>query len=512
MIVLIEPISNNIGMYVPAYPLPLLEIASFVKMRDPGIDIRIISIPMDFGLPLNSAGKERIYREVLDELSRMEPDAVGISCTAISQAEETIHLSECIKKQLDSPLVFLGGYLPTLYPEEFFSRTSAVDLIVVGEGEMPTLAICRSLAAGNSPNIHTIPGIVWSRNGRLQRTSRAPRFDLRQKAVLNPALLKNPGAYDILPYAFSRGCPYRCSFCMEDHVRPRRMEVPVEIVKADLGRLMRLGGSRCVLAADALFESFHLLPLFRSMNIQISFETRCDTLTPEIIHEIKNVCGILALGLESASYATLKRMNKVRNRAHYERYTANARAIFSAAADAAVPTMVFMIMGFPGDTVDDLEQSLMFAEALSGRSGAAGHIFKVGECRVYPKTRLHQLAVSLDGTVFDNEGPFGNNVVRQPSAGVSFDRVAAYMKRIFRLSNPSAVLLERLMRVMPFFRLPPAALTDQRVPTTCFKTPDRNIFNAQGESLAAFKEIAPVLIQNYGEQMAGERNHRKLSL
>ena len=31
MILFIEPISNKPGMYVPAFPLPILEIASFIK-------------------------------------------------------------------------------------------------------------------------------------------------------------------------------------------------------------------------------------------------------------------------------------------------------------------------------------------------------------------------------------------------------------------------------------------------------------------------------------------------
>jgi hypothetical protein len=39
-------------MYVPAYPLPLMEIASFVKFNMPEVEIGIISITVDYGLPL----------------------------------------------------------------------------------------------------------------------------------------------------------------------------------------------------------------------------------------------------------------------------------------------------------------------------------------------------------------------------------------------------------------------------------------------------------------------------
>ena len=77
-------------MYVPAYPLPLMEIASFVKFNRPESDIRIISIPVDYGLPLTQEGKEQINQRLLRDIAELKPKGVGISCTAISQAEETI--------------------------------------------------------------------------------------------------------------------------------------------------------------------------------------------------------------------------------------------------------------------------------------------------------------------------------------------------------------------------------------------------------------------------------------
>ena len=82
MILLIEPVSKNIGMYVPAYPLPITEIASFVKTNNPEIDIEVISIPMDYGLPLTAEGRDKIYKELIDDILQMKPKGVGISCTA----------------------------------------------------------------------------------------------------------------------------------------------------------------------------------------------------------------------------------------------------------------------------------------------------------------------------------------------------------------------------------------------------------------------------------------------
>ena len=145
MILLIESVSKNIGMYVPAYPLPVMEIASFIKSIHLNIDIKVISIPMDYGLPLNPEGRDRIYDDLINDITEMRPKGIGISCTAIAQAEETIHLCELIKNSNPDIFTFVGGYFPTIYHNEIFSRTSAVDLIVLGEGEIPSLKIIEKI-------------------------------------------------------------------------------------------------------------------------------------------------------------------------------------------------------------------------------------------------------------------------------------------------------------------------------------------------------------------------------
>ena len=510
MILFIEPISTNIGMYVPAYPLPILEIASFVKFNMPEIGIEIISLPGDYGLPLTQEGKEQMYREFLTEISEIKPKGVGISCTAIAQAEETMYLCERIKEYDPSIFIFLGGYFPTIYYEEILSRTSAVDLIVIGEGEIPALKIIELLERGKNPINKNIPNLAWKKDGQIHLTKKGARFDLNKKALINLGLLRYPRAYDILPYAFSRGCRYHCNFCMEELIRPVRKEVPPEIIRRDLTNLALQNDTHTLLISDALFESFDFFPFLRSLGMKVHFETRCDILDPSIVHQIADICGALALGFESASYNTLRRMNKVRNRAHYEQYVSNTIAIFKEAIRNEIPIMVFMIAGYPGDTERDLEESLVFARELSKNSGPGGHAFKIGECRVYPKTKIYDLALSLPDVVFDDDGVFGQNIVRQPSKGLDFETILAYVRDIFNLSRYTPKLLEAISNMMPFFRLPARALKDDMIPDTCFRDEDRGMFNLHGESLSDFRELVPRLTEKHKKWMSGQRSTRNL--
>jgi len=510
LILFIEPISKNTGMYVPAYPLPIMEIASFVKFNFPQVEIEIIAIPVDYGLPLTQEGKDQVYGELLQDITEIKPKGIGISCTAISQAEEVIRLCELIKGCDPHIFIFLGGYFPTIYYEEILSKTSAIDLIVIGEGEVSALKIVELLERGENPINENVPNLAWKKDGQILLTKKGGRFDLTKKALLNLELLRYPKAYDILPYSFSRGCPYQCNFCMEKFIRPLRKEVHPEIVHKDLMNLSQQSNAHNLMISDALFKSFDLFPFLRSLGMKVNFETRCDVLDPSIISQIADICGILVLGFESASYNTLRRMNKVRDRTHYQNYISNTIAIFKEAVKYEIPVMVFMIAGYPGDTERDLEESLIFIKELSKNNGSGGHVFKIGECHVYPKTNIYDLALSLPDIVFDDDGVFGQNIVRQPSKDLNFETILSYMREIFHLSNYTPTLQANLLTIMPFFRLPVQALSDDMIPDTCFRGKDRRIFNARGESLSDFRGLVPGLIEKYKQWMSSERSTRNL--
>lgn len=512
MILFIEPISKNTGMYVPAYPLPILEIASFVKSHLPKTEIKVLSMPMDYGLPLTQGGKGKIHRKLMQDLSDINPTGIGISCTAISQAEEVMDLCHHIKAYDPNIFIFLGGYFPTLYYQEIFSRTSAVDLIVLGEGEMSAFNIVESLERGENPINDNIPNLAWKKDGKIHLSPKGIPFDLSNKALLNLNLLRRPGGYDILPYAFSRGCPYKCNFCMEESLRPYRREVPDHIIHLDLKNLLHQINAHTLLVSDALFKSFDIFPLLRELGLKVNFETRCDVLKPSIISKLADIGGALALGFESASYNTLKRMNKVKDRSHYKQYISNTTDIFKEAVKNEIPLMVFMIAGYPGDTRSDLAESLAFAEMLSKNSGPGGHIFKIGECRVYPKTKLYDFTVSLPDVVFDNDGVFGQNIVRRPSRDVDFEMVLDNINHIFNLSNFTPKLYNSLLNIMPFFRLPLQALSDDTIPKECFMDRERTILNVHEASLSIFRKWVPELVKKYKTLMSGQRSTRDLPL
>ena len=499
-------------MFIPAYPLPLIEIASYIKARQPQIAVEIRSLAMDYGLPISKAGKARVYAQLAEDIARLKPRGVGISCTAIAQAKETLQLCEHIKTWVPEACIFIGGYFPSIYYEEILAISKAVDFIVIGEGEAPALKIIESLANGERPPRKDIAGLAWRDGDEIHRSAPGRRFDLQRKALLDLSLLKNPDAYQILPYSFSRGCPHRCSFCMEDVLRPQRRTVPSAVIQQDLMNMGNWSNAQTLLVCDALFKSFDFFPLLRKLQKKVNFETRCDALDPALLDQFADVCGILALGLESASYRSLRRMNKIKDRAHFQTYLGQAEAIFKRAVKNGIPMMIFMIAGYPGDREQDLKESLAFVQKLARIKGDGGYIFKIGETRVYPKTRIHEWAMQEPGVVVEDQGLFGESVVRQPSKNLRFGTVQAYMQEIFSLSHSTSKIGQRLNKLMPFFRIPVQALKDENIPESCYLGENREILNARAASLAAFRTCLPNLVDKYNAARADQRSTRILPL
>ena len=139
-------------------------------------------------------------------------------------------------------------------------------------------------------------------------------------------------------------------------------------------------------------------------------------------------------------------------------------------------------------------------------------MFKIGECHVYPKTKIYDLALSLPDVVFDDDGVFGGNVVRRPSRSLDFDTVGRYVEAIFKRSNPSPKLGETMLKMMPFFRLPIQALKDEMIPDACYEGRGRDVLDVRAENLNAFRGIAPMLGKKYEEWAGRDRTTRTLAL
>ena len=198
-------------------PLNVLTLGSYLKEN--GYDVKIIdAVP---------------YSEVNDDsyLKRIEKELDSAICVGISamtaQIRNALFIAKFIKDKNPNIPVIWGGVHPTLFAEQT-SIHPAVDAVVYGEGEETLLDLVKIFekAKGNIKNVDFggVNGIVYKgkRNPprELLDVNKLPFLD---HDLLDLSFYMPRGVPPVFPpkkrfrklaMLSSRGCPYRCTFCI----------------------------------------------------------------------------------------------------------------------------------------------------------------------------------------------------------------------------------------------------------------------------------------------------------
>lgn len=167
------------------------------------------------------------------------------------------------------------------------------------------------------------------------------------------------------------GCNLRCAFCIIPSTRGRERYRGVDEILEEVRELVDGGYREVVLTGVQISSYTHgsacLVDLVEAILEQTSLERlRLTSIAPwnfddrllRLVREPR-VCRHLHLSLQSGCTATLRRMRRP--------YTAAAFAALRARLGEAVPGLAMttdVIVGFPGETDAEFEQSLAFVESM----------------------------------------------------------------------------------------------------------------------------------------------------
>ena len=167
-----------------------------------------------------------------------------------------------------------------------------------------------------------------------------------------------------------RGCDYRCTFCIVPMTRgPERSRKLADVVK-EVSRLADQGTTEVTLLGQTV-NSYHdgehdFADLLRAVGVvdgirRLRFTSPYPTdFTPPVLAamaETPAVCEHVHLPVQSGSSRTLKRMLRRYDR---ERYLEVVAALRAAVGGIALSTDI--IVGFPGETEDEFEETLSLVE------------------------------------------------------------------------------------------------------------------------------------------------------
>ncbi|MDO4304337.1 MAG: B12-binding domain-containing radical SAM protein [Bacillota bacterium] len=164
--------------------------------------------------------------EILGDLYKRHPDALGLSCY-IWNFDLIRELIMELPKVLPDTDIWLGGPEVSFEAESLMKQFPKVKGIMIGEGEETFKDILTFYAAKNNPDIickyhslREIPGLVLRDGATPERG--LTDFDGLPFIYENLEELENK----IIYYETSRGCPFRCSYCLssiDKQVRLRDM-------------------------------------------------------------------------------------------------------------------------------------------------------------------------------------------------------------------------------------------------------------------------------------------------
>ena len=160
---------------------------------------------------------------ILQGIYREKPDFIGFSCY-IWNISYIRQLVGTLGRILPHVPLWLGGPEVSWNPGEVLQEMPAAAGVMTGEGE-ETFWKLLSFYCGKG-NMEDIPGITYQQEGNIVSTSSAPLLDL--SAVPFPYGDPEEFANKIIYYESSRGCPYRCSYCLssiDKKVRFRDLEL-----------------------------------------------------------------------------------------------------------------------------------------------------------------------------------------------------------------------------------------------------------------------------------------------
>ena len=354
--------SNNIN-FSPA----IINLSAYVKKSLPEINISLIHINNKFGVPFDL---DIISKCVFDK----KPDLVGITCTTYSYK-----ISNDIATRLKNDGAFypivLGGSHATIKPDDL--AESSFDAFAIGESECSLVDLCRRIM--KNEDITSTPGFDFKSNLGIKRNPPA-------KIVNNLDEMPYPD-YNIMDtgkmlgirdgwmsVGFSRGCPYDCSFCINDilhkqfkqeqsgsyfrHRSSQNIILELNFLINTYGKkikIFKFEDDLLMLNTDWFIKLMDMYrrKIYEPYGIPYVINARANLMNEDIIRTLSDSgCYEVQLGYETGD-------NNLRNKILNKRISDDQLlSAFSLSRQHGLRTLAYTMLGIPGETHNSIRTTI----------------------------------------------------------------------------------------------------------------------------------------------------------
>lgn len=359
-------VENSIEVRFP--PLGLAYIASYLRKLFPDIDVKII------------------FSDLAKEIRDFKPDLLGISSVTQNYGLATEYAK--IGKEYGLPVIIGGSHITSM-PS---TMSSHMDIAVLGEGELTIGELVGNFynADKNIDACKNISGIAYKEGGQLKITS--PRAEiLHLDTIPFPArdLLPLPKS-GIIHLFSSRGCPYKCQFCVSTRFWNKLRFFSADYVIDEIDSVVASHNPITIGFYDDLFIASkkrleeiaeHILRKGYRGKLEFILNGRANLITEETAGLLKKMNVVAVnMGLESGSAKILTFLKGTTGSVEQ-----NMRAV-DILYRHGINTHGTFIIGSPGETEKDIQET----EAFIRKSKLSS--FEVYLLVPYPGTPIWNLA------------------------------------------------------------------------------------------------------------------------
>jgi radical SAM superfamily enzyme YgiQ (UPF0313 family) len=349
-------------LMTPYFPLGLMYLASVLRQHD-------------YSVAMYDGAFEAEYDSFDQAMQRYQPKIVGITAL-ITVRSHALKLAEIAKRH--GATVIFGGPDPTGKPDAYLRHLDAdgkrvVDLVVWDEGEVTIIELMNHFTGRNGADLLSIRQIKGLRflndHGELESTPRRPPID-DMDSIPFPSrdLIDVEGyrkawtaahGYWSLSMINTRGCPYACTWCQKGIFgRSYRSRSP-ENAAAEMRLIKETYNPDQIRVVDDITGVdrkwvFEWRDAVIERDAAIPFEclSRVNLVDVPMLTALKEIgCKKIYFGAESGSQKVLNAMKK----------GSKVEQIYRAAEacrEVDIHIYYFMMVGYPGEEMDDLHQSV----------------------------------------------------------------------------------------------------------------------------------------------------------
>lgn len=281
-------------------------------------------------------------------------EVVAFSCY-IWNITQTLAVARAIKESNPACKILLGGPEVSYEYEQIISRPE-VDFIITGEGEIPFSKFLDAY-----PDCGTVPNLVYKKDNEIYYHPGQVNFGLEHYRGINPYQYDTPEElYNKVSYLeTSRGCPYKCEFCLASLDNKVRY-LPMEDIKANLlyvmehGRVIKFLDRTFNVKKDFTIDIFRfILQQHRPENI-FQFEITADIVHPDIVDFIQKQVPPGLFRFEIGIQTVNQKANlEVSRKQNFEKTSAVIKQL-----DNKIEMHLDLIVGLPYDEWNDIKYSI----------------------------------------------------------------------------------------------------------------------------------------------------------